>query len=561
MPPGETSPPFSSERRSTAFPVVPWIAAAMCIGLSVSIGASSWATWFHHPTRMPMPQATLDGARLFRMMLLVSAGVLVVAPILWHRLCRVSMPWRRISDRRIQFAILGLVVFGAALRWLRIEESLWYDEIAMWLAYGAGIDWPGPIVGNYFDPVNHVFQTLLSWVSVRFLGETLGDELALRLPALLFSLAFIVVMGQLGSFVSNRRTAILAAALAALLPVCVLEGTEARGYSMMMFFSALATWLLLAARRSDRPSLWQFYALACALGAWSHPCTVFIPLGHGVCVMWRAWRDHQWRAATPAFVALIAAAAFTITLYAPMLPDMIQTQRSFAEQSGSRPSVFGAEGLHALLQMGGSWAWWAAVPGLVAFCVGLPSLWRKQLAGPLFAGLIMFVLVIVISGSWMYARFALFAMPGAILAMTAGIDRIWSRRMFWGLSLLSLIVIGSLVDLWTRPSKQPLREAAQFVREHQQTGDRVLEIGLAHEVMRAYANGLDLTFSLRHGESVPALLDSDSFEWVIVEYPLHVREDAAAALRARGYSVAAQFEGWADWGHGDVVVMRRDAGR
>ena len=61
----------------------------------------------------------------------------------------------------------------------------------------------------------------------------------------------------------------------AVLPVAVLEGAEARGYSMMICFSALASWTLLANIRSERTWRWAVYAALVAMGVWVHFVTAF----------------------------------------------------------------------------------------------------------------------------------------------------------------------------------------------------------------------------------------------------------------------------------------------
>ena len=118
-------------------------------------------------------------------------------------------------------------------------------------------------------------------------SEWLGAELALRLPALLASVLLVPVAWALGANLIGRRGAVLAATLAAGLPVLVLEGAEARGYSMMILAAALATWAWLTAWAGRGPGRWCLYAFVCAAGAWAHPLTVFVPAGHALWLLWR----------------------------------------------------------------------------------------------------------------------------------------------------------------------------------------------------------------------------------------------------------------------------------
>jgi uncharacterized membrane protein len=158
--------------------------------------------------------------------------------------------------------LAGLVVVGLLVRATRLTESLWYDEIAAWRMFG--LHGPGAITTTFFEPSNHIAHTLLSWWSVKALEWAIGFELALRLPALLFSLGAIAAVYGMARCASGPRVALIAAGLMAVLPVPVLEGAEARGYSMMICFSALASWAFLANVNSQRTWRWCVYAGLCA---------------------------------------------------------------------------------------------------------------------------------------------------------------------------------------------------------------------------------------------------------------------------------------------------------
>ena len=183
----------------------------------------------------------------------------------------------RASSRKL-WIVGGLSAVALLARAARLGESLWYDEIAAWGSFGA--QGPRPIVSSFTDPANHIAHTLATWCSVSLLERLIGFEPALRLPALLFSLGAVAAMYALARQAFNGRAALIAAALMALLPVAVLEGAEARGYSMMIFFAAAASRAFLA--NLDQPRAWRalLYAALCAAGAWSHLLTAFVPIGH-----------------------------------------------------------------------------------------------------------------------------------------------------------------------------------------------------------------------------------------------------------------------------------------
>ena len=178
----------------TSFPIkrhrwliAPLLLAVTCVVLGSLINVEQWTDWFAHPNRTPVPDVTRQGAVLWRTMLIVAAVMLIAIPLLLTRL-EPSGPSKhkrsRASSSMDLWIVTGLIVLGLLVRATRLGESLWYDEIAAWLSFG--IHGPGPIIGNLYEPANHVAHTLLSWCAVELFERVLPSEIALRLPALLF---------------------------------------------------------------------------------------------------------------------------------------------------------------------------------------------------------------------------------------------------------------------------------------------------------------------------------------------------------------------------------------
>lgn len=507
----------------------------------------------------PERRSALPGGQLFRVMLLVSGCSFIIFPLILSRFCAESTTKTEQSKWGTHEGgiLFGLIVIGFTARLPRLMESLWYDEIAAWTDYG--MRGPGWIVGTYYDPANHIAHTLLTWYAVEFLGK---DAFALRFPALLFSLGSIVVMYGLARRATGMRVAIFAAALIAILPVAVLEGVEARGYSMMIFFATLSTWLALSAWNENRPWKWLAYALCCAFGIWAHLMTVFVPFGHALWFAWRMIKKKEIGPGICAFSGLTLGAILTLTLYAPVIPQILSIRETFVATEGNEPRIFGPEGVHALLQLGGSWYWWCSVVGFWLFVRGLVSATTsKTLQTPAvlsLLGLPLMLIVVAIAGSWMYARFTFFALPGAILIMACGLDALWDRKRVLALFALLLIVASSIGDLTARPPKQPLREAATYLQNQIQPGERVLVIGLAHRVMDMYRGEMDFSYSLFHGRDLPDDLARTKPTWIILMYPNHVSAENKTLLNKQGFTETQFFRGWVDWGNGDILIYRKN---
>ena len=531
-----------------------WFAGGLAILLLVAamlLDPTAVAASFHDATDGA-------GARLLRIMLVVLAGS-IVAAVLFIRPAptdEVDRGWPEL-DRRI---LLGIMLLGALARLPRLNESLWYDEIAAWRDYV--VHGPSTIVGTYFDPANHIFHSLLTWLSAELIGAT---ELGLRLPAFIASLLTVPAVYALSSAAHSRRIALIAAGIAAVAPVFVLEGVESRGYSIMILASAVTSSLLLANLRNERRWRWFAYAGIAGLGIWAHLMTVWIVIGHA---SWLALlvagrrRDVGLRG----LGTIALAAVWTMTLYAPVLPAILRIRESFGGRADT-PTVLGIEGWHTALQFGGSWYAWAAAPGIALGLLGLATALRAPSGGNMpsprgsvaltLLGLPIMMGLLHVLDSWMYARFALFMLPGAAMTIAIGLDAAWRRRRPAAIAAGVILLAAWTADGVVRPAKQPLREAAWFVTERAEEDEPVLVIGLRHEVLRAYAGPWEMRFARDHGADLDSAMLAAPVRLAVISYPKKVPTEVSARLHAEGFRPLATWPGWLDWGHGDVEVWGR----
>ncbi|HMN95174.1 MAG TPA: hypothetical protein PKC43_02305 [Phycisphaerales bacterium] len=502
---------------------------------------------------------------------------------------------------RDRLGIAALCALALALRIPRLGESLWYDEIASFMAFGQF--GAGPTMGNYFTQSNHVLHGILTWIAVAIAGGV--NEVVLRTPALLASIAAVPATWWLareatgGGSAQRRAEACaeapwgdgraargstapalvvpwVAATVAAAAPTWVLS-VEARGYSLMILASAVATALFLRGRRLGRGVDRILYAVVIALGAWAHLVTITVALGHGLLVGIECLRRRAGALADAGALAL--AALLTLVLYAPILPDMLRIRSEFRALDGDEPTLLGPEGMHALLQAGGAWTWWAALPGLLlaivgALSIGLRSrasarapeasslaqlaLARRALLAALL-GVPVAVGLAAIGGSWLYARFLLFALPGCALLMGFGAALLIRRRAAL-LAPLALVILGPwIADLLLRPAKQPLRDAVAEVSAHRAKEDRVVAIGLPDHVLGWYGilEGIEIVPTAPLGVDLESVLQRERPAWVIVLYPRSVAGDRFDLLARHGFELATRHRGWVDWDNGDVLVYRR----
>ena len=459
---------------------------------------------------------------------------------------------------RAAAAMAAVLLAAVAARAAFLAEGLWYDEIAAFLGYS--FDGPWHAASTYFSTANHVLHSVLVSVSAGAIGV---DELSLRLPAFLAGLGAVAAVAWLAREACGPGLSPWAAGAAALMPVAVLPATESRGYSMMMLFAALGTAAFLRARRTGG-AWWPAYALACALGTWSHLVTICVPAFHGlwcaVAAVRAPGRDDRRRALAGAGAALLAG-ALSAAFLAPVIPGIVALRDDFRALDGNEPALLGPEGAAMLWSIGGSWWAWPSLAAMPLAAAGLvrarrDGAYRQALVLSLGGALV--ALALPLLGSWLYARFLAFAVPGIALLLGGGAQAIAARHRGAAAAACAAAVGAWVACLATLGPRQPLREAADLLAAAMRPGDRAVAVGLPDDVHRWYAvaRGIDLPGCGPYGRDMLTAVEDPSVRWVMFLYP-RAMPGALASLRSRGFEERARLPGWIDWGGGEVVLLER----
>lgn len=224
------------------------------------------------------------------------------------------------GGRRVHLLAVGaVVVAGAALRLMHLDQPIRYDEAVTRLRY---VSLPlAEAVSAYDLPNNHVLHTVLARLSVDALGDTLP---ALRLPAWTAGTLVVPATYLAGRALRGPAVGLLAAAFAAGSPVLVLFSANARGYSTVVLASlALAGSARVLSRRWS-PAAWAGFVLAAALGAWTIPVMVYPAAAAAawwVAAARRPGRRPPGSAVTGAASAAAAAAGLAALLYLPVIRE------------------------------------------------------------------------------------------------------------------------------------------------------------------------------------------------------------------------------------------------
>jgi hypothetical protein len=330
------------------------------------------------------------------------------------------------------FLLATIFILATALRFFHLDRDLGgNDENAMLLYFGYS---PLKIIAtNYWDANNHIFHTLL----VRFMGVWFGEEnsIAIRLPTLLFGLAGLWMVYRIALELFNSQLiARMALLIATVNPIHIHYSQTARGYSLIIFFSAAMILLSLKILRSEIVKGRGILITICGfLSVYTIPTNIFFLLGLGVWVIAvlflpdpkdKFFKSREERREKGVFFLKIAVVISILcsVAYAPLLKQMVATIRN-----------------HQLM---GVETQWNSIPVLISavlervfpdnLMLFLPLLifgffYKKSRDHfPQFLPLIIFFLpfaITLINGVGGYPRNYLFNFPLLIVLMAAGMGK------------------------------------------------------------------------------------------------------------------------------------------
>jgi hypothetical protein len=151
----------------------------------------------------------------------------------------------------VRLLALAFTIVGFALRVPLLSRALWSAEGSTYNVIDVGSF--GAVLDRVWaTELTPPFYYLLEYLWTRIAGTS---EIALRVPSLLFSVGTIPVMFALGRRVAGLTGAVVCAACAALSPLAIEMGAEARAYALATFFAAVFLYAFAALLTEPRRPL------------------------------------------------------------------------------------------------------------------------------------------------------------------------------------------------------------------------------------------------------------------------------------------------------------------
>jgi hypothetical protein len=527
--------------------------------------SSSGLINFIRPLHEDLQGTLTSGALLFKLGLILT-GVLI---ILLGRIF-ISYTARHTASPekhgRIEWVILFIVLCVAALlRIYRLNEGLWLDEILTQVNYTKASF--GEIFTTYDSQNQHFLYSLLSHGSYLLFGESAW---ALRFPAVLFGLASIWALYKFSTEVSSKREALLSCALFTFSYHHIWFSQNARGYTGLLLFALLTSWMLIKGFNENRPRHWVVYGIVSALGAYTHLTMVIIVFSHFIIYILHLYRyrredrDNRWMPMVGFFLAGI----LTFQLYAFVLPQMLGGTLSQGSIVASWKNP-----LWTLLEFvkGIKIGLKGLVPGILGLGIFIAGLWdfvrRKSIViEMLFIPTFIVAFITIAMGHHLWPRLFFFSFGFVVLILARGCMQFGAmvtqmlkfeqkKSTLFGTAIFCIILFASAVSV---PSaygpKQDYLGALSFVERNREKADVVFSVGSARFVYeKFYKANWD---GVERAEDIESILKSPKRVWLIYTLPFHletVYPDIMGLIR-RQFLVVEKYYGTLNGG--EIYVCR-----
>jgi 4-amino-4-deoxy-L-arabinose transferase-like glycosyltransferase len=457
-----------------------------------------------------------------------------------------------------------LLAIALALRVIGLGEGLWFDEVKTWVR---SVNLPiGQIVATFNDQNQHVLYSITAKLTTAWFGE---GAVGLRLPAVGFGVAGLWAVYWFGRRLVSQREAFLATAILTFSYHHVWFSQNARGYTGLLFFSLLASGLLLRLLEDERRGygLAIAYGAAVALAMYTHLTAAAVFAAHalvGLVVLWKRRASPGAANAAPIVWAGILAVTFSIQLYAFVLP---QTAAVLLEPSVGGVSIEWKNPLWLLteavrgLGRGVPGGPIAIAAGATILMIGAVSVARRNLAAAavMIVPVLITVGVIFALGHNLWPRFFFFGAGFAALLLVRGLfasaERLIPRSApTWAGAAMALAVLASASTVpaaWG--AKQDFVGTLEYVDRVRADGDAVVMLDMA---ILPYQEYWEVDWRIiRDAGELQAVEAQHERTWLVYTFPtsLTTLQPDVWARMQDSYLQAAEFSGTV--AGGDVIVM------
>jgi len=480
---------------------------------------------------------------------------------------------------RVVWILLGfLCAVALPLRLYRLDSDLWIDEVFTLVDFAR---LPvGKILTSFPSQNQHMLYSLSAKAAIAVWGDSAWS---LRLPAVLFGVLSIPALFLLARRLTDSWQAMGVSALMTLSYHHIWFSQNGRGYTGVLFFTILSTWLWVEALPQRRWRPWLAYVAAVALGGWIHMTMAFVAAGHGLtylallvcgrrreagaCQLGGVSLGRWWLP----LAAMALCGTLTLQLYALSLPDFLRNAFHEGSPRSEWTSVrwLIAETVRGLgLGYAGATAVLAAA---VVPAIGWGSIFRRHwvAAVAMLAPPVAVCGFMLMQGHNLWPRFVFFSAGAAILATVHGVVVIAlqvSRRLapmrkllpppVWAAGAIVLMIVISAATIprnYALP-KQDYTGAREYVEQCVKPSEVVVSVGLAGFMYSRYY--APEWVHAESAETLASVIRRHPGVWLVYVMPTNMRTcyPGIWAIVEREFETVRVFPG--TLGGGEVYVCR-----
>jgi hypothetical protein len=404
-------------------------------------------------------------------------------------------------------AMIALVAAGFALRLMYLDSAdLWGDEAVSWFVSS------GPLSGLGDRVATHDAKPPLYFVALNLWMRLFGDsEPSMRALSAMFWPPFALLMAAIGRRCCGRWS-LLALALAALSPLLVYYGVEARPYAMLLCAEVWFALLVLKMLDSDATSIriWLAVSSFCIVSLQFTGLFFIAPILGFYAFHRRRDRRELLRTLAPQAAASILFAGMLLAMSPGVFSRFGELESAWWAPRASIVWVISTP--IQLLAPVPAWHFytdWSKPLNVLLLigAAGLAALWVVGLAtserkGFLFSATVgvmaLFVAYSVTRANLLFPRYFIGCAPVVLIGVAVATERIWGRYRQGGRVLLPAVVSAQIVLLVAL--QRPGRLAAP---------------GYPFERVPEYGNAVNAVLSESRG---PVTILSAGWDWPSVQY-------------------------------------------
>jgi hypothetical protein len=480
-------------------------------------------------------QLLLLGAKLFKIGLLI-LGLLVITLgnlTFQKHPVKVDIAPSDKHKRSIFVYIISVLIAATALRLYGLNCGLWLDEILTYVNY---FKTPyGEIIVSHDALNQHFLYSLFAHTSFLVFGDSAWS---LRIPAVIFGVGSLWALYLFGRQVTSAREALLSVTLLAFSYHHIWFSQNARGYTGLLLFTLLASWIFLRGLHESLLRTWVLYAIVAALGVYTHITMLFVIIGHFIIyIISLFYRPKEtWPGRwIGGILGFGLTGFFTFQLYALVLPQIfcsVVSEKSIIT-AWNNPFWTILEFVKGLeVGFGGGFA---AIAALLVFGAGTVSFMREK---PVVIGLLLFpaiicTAVVIVALNLLFPRFLFFTIGFGVLVIVRGtmllgdmagrllrLRSTISVSIGTGLCAVLILAAAMSVPLAYGP-KQDYLGALTFVKKMKEPGDIIVTTGLAaFPYKNLYKTNWE---AVETSHALKDIRSRSKRTWLLYTLPLHLQ--------------------------------------